>query len=142
MRSLRLRGTQRHEAADGIGCLLGMATYNIGLYVAALWRWIETGYAAMTPATSFYDDLFTVMIFTDVLVLILSLIVSAQYENVFRNAAFVVSIILIRFSLTEGYPYGAPLALLAMVFGVLTLMVFNYHVGLADKEDTAVPGGW
>jgi nicotinamide riboside transporter PnuC len=67
------------------------------------------------------------MIFTDVLILILSLVVSGQYEMVFRNAAFVVSIILIRFALTEGYPYGAPLALIAMVFGILTLLVFNYH---------------
>jgi nicotinamide riboside transporter PnuC len=70
---------------------------------------------------------FTVMIFTDVLILILSLAVSGKYEMVFRNAAFIVSIILIRFALTEGYPYGAPLAIVAMLFGILTLMVYNYH---------------
>jgi hypothetical protein len=46
---------------------------------------------------------------------------------VFRNAAFVVSTILLRFSLTEVHPYGAPLALFAMVFGILTLLVFNFH---------------
>ena len=73
------------------------------------------------------------MIFTDVLILILSLVVSGQYENVFRNAAFVVSIILIRFALTAGYPYGAPLALLAMIFAILTLLVFNYHARLNDS---------
>jgi hypothetical protein len=44
------------------------------------------------------------MIFTDVLILILSLVVSGRYEMVFRNAAFVLSIILLRFSLTEGHP--------------------------------------
>jgi hypothetical protein len=53
---------------------------------------------------------------------------------VFRNAAFVVSIILIRFALAEGYPYGAPLAVIAMVFGVLTLMVFNYHVRVREAQ--------
>jgi hypothetical protein len=74
------------------------------------------------------------MIFTDVLVLILSLVVSGRYEMVFRNAAFVVSIILIRFALAEGYPYGAPLAVIAMVFGVLTLMVFNYHVRVREAQ--------
>jgi hypothetical protein len=47
---------------------------------------------------------------------------------VFRNAAFVVSIILLRFSLTEPAPFGAPLALLAMAFGVLTLLLFNFHM--------------
>jgi hypothetical protein len=86
------------------------------------------------PATTFYNDLFTVMIFTDVLMLVLSLVVSGQYEMVFRNAAFVVSIILIRFSLTEGYPYGEPLALLAMAFGILTLLVFNFHMRIQDNQ--------
>ena len=48
----------------------------------------------------FYTDVFTVMIFTDVLIVILSLAVSDRYELVFRNGAFVISTILIRFSLT------------------------------------------
>ena len=67
------------------------------------------------------------MIFTDVLILILSLVVSGRYEMVFRNAAFVLSIILLRFSLIEDRHYGAPLGLFAMVFGILTLLVFNFH---------------
>ena len=74
------------------------------------------------------------MIFTDVLILILSLVVSGQYALVFRNAAFVVSTILIRFSLTEGYPFGAPLALMAMLFGILTLLVFNLHMRLQEPQ--------
>jgi hypothetical protein len=108
--------------------LVGMAAYNLVLLVIAIGRDLMTGHGAIESSTTFYNDVFTVMIFTDVLVLILSLVVSGQYENVFRNAAFVVSIILIRFSLTEGYPYGAPLALVAMLFGILVLLVFNYHV--------------
>ncbi len=68
------------------------------------------------------------MVFTDVLILILSILTSGHYEMVFRNAAFVVAIILIRFALTEGYPYGAGLALLAMLFGILTLLVYTYHM--------------
>jgi hypothetical protein len=83
-------------------------------------------------ATTFYNDLFTVMIFTDVLILILSIVVSGHYEVVFRSAAFVVSIVLIRFSLAEGYPFGPPLAILAMVFGIATLLVFNYHMRISE----------
>jgi hypothetical protein len=51
---------------------------------------------------------------------------------VFRNAAFIVSIILIRFSMTAEHPYGAPLAVLAMAFGVLTLLVFNFHMRIQN----------
>lgn len=79
----------------------------------------------------FYTDVFTVMIFTDVLIVILSLAVSDRYELVFRNAAFVISTILIRFSLTAAFPYGAVLALMGMAFGIGTLLIYNYHVDLA-----------
>ena len=72
----------------------------------------------------FYIDVFTVMIFTDALILILSLVGSGRYEMVFRNAAFVISTILLRYSLAEDHPYAAPLALFEMVFGILTLLVF------------------
>jgi hypothetical protein len=125
---MRFISQKRMVAAGLAALLLAMAAYSLGSFVLEIGRNLMTGQGAIEITTTFYNDVFTVMIFTDVLVLILSLVVSGQYENVFRNAAFVVSIILIRFSLTEGYPYGAPLAVLAMVFGILTLLVFNYHV--------------
>jgi hypothetical protein len=43
--------------------------------------------------------------------------------------------VLIRFSLAEGYPFGPPLALLAMVFGIATLIVFNYHMRIGGSEE-------
>jgi len=137
--SLPSRGTlrfiaQKRLVAAGLATLLmGMAVYNLGLFAMAVGRAMITGQGTIETTTTFYNDVFTVMIFTDVLILILSLIVSGKYEMVFRNAAFVVSIILIRFALTEGYPYGAPLALVAMVFGILTLLVFNYHVRINES---------
>jgi hypothetical protein len=75
----------------------------------------------------FYTDVFAAMIFTDVLIVILSLAVSDRYELVFRNAAFVISTILIRFSLTANWPYNALLALMGMTFGIVTLLIYNYH---------------
>jgi hypothetical protein len=114
--------------------LLSMAAYNVGIFSLSIYHAIQASHGATEPtATTFYNDLFTVMIFTDVMILILSLVVSGQYENVFRNAAFVVSIIMIRFALTEGYPYGAPLAILAMIFAILILLVFNYHVSISER---------
>ena len=125
---------QKKIVAIGLSALLlGLAAYNIVLFLMQTYAVAIHGHSALMPDTAFYNDLFTVMIFTDVLILILSLVVSGQYEMVFRNAAFVVSIILIRFSLTEKPPYGAPLALLAMVFGILTLLVFNLHSRLQNE---------
>jgi len=126
---------QKKVVALGLGALLlCMAAYNLSLVGIDVYH-LATGVEVRIPyASTFYNDLFTVMIFTDVLVLILSIVVSGQYERVFRSAAFVVSIVLIRFSLAEGYPFGPPLAILAMIFGILTLLVFNYHMRIADMR--------
>lgn len=108
--------------------LLSMAVYNLGIVIVhSYWSLLAGRSLTSEPNAFYYIDVFTVMIFTDVLILILSLGVSGRYEMVFRNAAFVLSIILLRFSLTEDHPFGAPLALFAMVFGILTLLVFNFH---------------
>jgi hypothetical protein len=108
--------------------LLSMAVFNLGIVIVHTYRSLVAGHSIIPePSAFFYNDVFTVMIFTDVLILILSLGVSGRYEMVFRNAAFVLSIVLLRFSLTEDHPYGAPLALFAMAFGILTLLVFNFH---------------
>jgi hypothetical protein len=108
--------------------LLSMAVYNLGIVIVHAYGCLRAGlYIITEPNAFFYNEVFTVMIFTDVLMLIMSLVVSGRYEMIFRNAAFVLSIILLRFSLTEDQPYGAPLALFAMVFGILTLLVFNFH---------------
>ena len=98
---------QKKVVALGLGVLLLiMAAYNLSLIGMDIVHVAITGEVGIGHATTFYNDLFTVMIFTDVLILILSIVVSGNYEVVFRSAAFVVSIVLIRFSLAEGYPFG------------------------------------
>lgn len=120
---------QKKAVATGLAVLLmGMALWNVFLFLATGTRILMGQAATLESATSFYNDMFTVMIFTDVLVLILSLVASDRYELVFRNAAFVVSIVLIRFALTAGFPFGAPLALTAMALGICTVLIYNYHV--------------
>jgi hypothetical protein len=120
---------QKKIVAIGLTILLiALAIYHVWRFVFENWNTVVRGHGAFVQTSSyFYNDLFTVMIFTDVLMLILSLVVSGRYEMVFRNAAFVVSIILIRFSLTEPHPFGTVTALLAMSFAILTLLIFNYH---------------
>ena len=101
------------------------------LLAVAVQRVIEFARDASAPQnlnSFFYTDVFTVMIFTDVLIVILSLAVSDRYELVFRNGAFVISTILIRLSLTAAWPYGALLALMGMIFGIFTLLIYNYHL--------------
>ncbi|GGH07628.1 hypothetical protein [Silvibacterium dinghuense] len=120
--------------------LLVLACYHLTRFLLDVWHVATLGGAvSFESAGIFYNDLFTVMIFTDVVVLILSLVVSARYEMVFRNAAFVASIIVIRFALTEPQPWGALIALSAMAFAILTLLVFNYHSAVRAAGTQTIP---
>ena len=113
---------------------LGLAAYAMGDFLISVEREIHGAPARIETRPAFYTEMFTVMIFTDVLILILSLLVSDRYEFVFRNAAFVISTILIRFSLTTGAPYGAFIGILAMVFGILTLLIYNYNTRVMRRQ--------
>lgn len=107
---------------------LGLTVLLIGVAIQRVIEFLWGAGAHVNVNSFFYTDVFTVMIFTDVLIVILSLVVSDRYELVFRNGAFVISTILIRFSLTANWPYGALLALTGMIFGICTLLIYNYHL--------------
>ncbi len=114
--------------------LVSLAAHSLFEFCSEAWNVAYHGAKAIDPNTVFYTEVFTVMIFTDVLIVILSLAVSDRYELVFRNAAFVISTILIRFSLTAVRPSGALLALSGMAFGILTLVVYNYHLRISQPR--------
>jgi len=115
--------------------LVSLAAYSLVDFVFQDSRAIYQGAKlSLDPNTFFYADVFTVMIFTDVLIVILSLAVSDRYEMVFRNAAFVISTILIRFSLTTERRYSALLAVTGMIFGIATLVIYNYHARMRALE--------
>jgi len=134
-------GTETGELAIFISrkkvIALGLTVLLLGLAVRRVIEYLVEafgGTARLDTNAYFYTDVFAVMIFTDVLIVILSLVVSDRYELVFRNAAFVISTILIRFSLTAGWPYGALLAMLGMAFGILTLLIYNYQVRIGKTR--------
>ena len=109
---------------------LGLAVLLLAVAIRRVIEFLSTS-PGVNINSFFYTDVFTVMIFTDVLIVILSLAVSDRYELVFRNGAFVISTILIRFSLTANFPYGALLALMGMLFGICTLLIYNYHLDVS-----------
>lgn len=118
--------------------LVTLAAYSLIDFGYEAWQVIYAGAKeSLDSNTFFYAEVFTVMIFTDVLIVILSLAVSDRYELVFRNAAFVISTILIRFSLTTERQYSALLAVTGMVFGILTLVIYNYHARVREYTVTS-----
>jgi hypothetical protein len=95
---------------------------------------LAQGQSELHIQTGFYAEVFTAMIFTDVLILLFSLLVSDHYELVFRNGAFVVSTILIRAALTAGHPFGAVVGVAGMVFGIVTVLIYNYYLRVSSRK--------
>jgi len=118
--------------------LVSLAAFSGWEFANELYQELYHGAKAhLDPNTLFYTEVFSVMIFADVLIVILSLAVSDSYELVFRNGAFVISTILIRLSLTVPRSFASALAITGMVFGILTLLIYNYHVRvrLGDRAE-------
>lgn len=123
------------------GLLFGLAAYNLAQWcidVSSVARFATV--PSIDVRTIFYLDLFTVMIFADAVILMLSLLLADHYELVFRNAAFVVSTILLRFSLAVKKPYDVELGLISIAFGTLVLLTYRYYLKYAVESKRAPSG--
>ncbi len=74
----------------------------------------------------FFPAFFEFMIFTDIFLLIVSIPFYDRYEYVIRNAGFVISTVLLRFSLSTPKPYDLVVGLVAILYGLCVLSVFSY----------------
>jgi len=109
--------------------LFGLAVVNLGRWALDALQVARHGaIPTIDVRTIFYLDLFTVMIFADAVILVLSLLLYSRYELVFRNAAFVVSTILLRFSLAVDKPHDVELGLLSIAFGNAVLLTYAWFV--------------
>lgn len=83
----------------------------------------------------FFPAFFEFMIFTDVFLLIVSIPFYERYEYVIRNAGFVISTVLLRFSLSTPKPFDLAIGLTAMIYGLAVLSVFSYHTRIKTAEN-------
>lgn len=75
----------------------------------------------------FYDDFFTVMIMTDVILLLFSFLYSDEFRKIMRNSGFVISTILIKISFSTDGLLNTLLVVAAVTFGVLILYIHNLY---------------
>jgi hypothetical protein len=85
----------------------------------------------------FFNEFFTVLILTDVLLLLLSLYHTDQFHKVIRNSGFIISTILIRLSFGVEGLLNTLLIVTAVLFGMLMLALHNRYESL---ENLATPG--
>lgn len=99
---------------------------------SSLSRWVMELYSAMQsnqnypdPNTVFYGDFFTVMIFMDVFLLIVSFMYHFSFYMIFRNASFIITTILLRMSLTAEKPINYFLIFIGFAFSILAFYLIN-----------------
>ncbi len=110
------------------------ATSLIGWLASVIGSSSDTSAQTIDVDQIFFPGFFKVMIFTDVLLLILSFSISKSYRFVFRNAGFVISTILLRVSVTAPTYYDVSAAIVGMAFGIAILAAFNYLSFVRSRE--------
>ncbi len=109
------------------GILLFLAAFNVLHWASGIFA-MPQGFVggAKDPDYFFFPAFFEFMIFTDIFLLIVSIPFYDRYEYVIRNAGFVISTVLLRFSLSTPKPYDLVVGLVAIVYGLCVLSVFSY----------------
>jgi hypothetical protein len=88
-------------------------------------------------APAFFEVCFTVLIFSDVLLVLLSLAASADHRVVFRNSGFAAATVVMRLALTAPRFVNVLLAVAAALYAVLVSVVYER----ARSDGAAAPGG-
>lgn len=120
-------------AKKAVALLLLAGILAVGLHAG--WQRLVHG-----EAVSFFNAVFTLFIFTDVLVVLVSLQYNPDYRIVFRNSGFALSTVMIRLALAGPPFFNALLGVLAGLFAVGVTWVYNRFAPELDPI-AEVPGG-
>ncbi len=99
-----------------LGLLVGYVIIGVG----GIWLLLFKGKPFL-----FFEAFFTLLIFCDVLVVLISIRYTTTFRVVFRNSAFAVATILIRLALTAPPYYNVMMGLTAAAYSVLLTLAYN-----------------
>jgi hypothetical protein len=75
----------------------------------------------------FFDEFFSVLILVDVVLLLISLFYTDQFNKIIRNSGFIISTILIRMSFGVSGAISTILIIVAVLFGLAMITVHNKY---------------
>lgn len=83
----------------------------------------------------FFEALYTVLIFSDVLIVLISLRYTAGFATVFRNSGFAVATVLVRLALVAPPYVNALLAVAAAALALLLLLIYNHAMRTVPGDE-------
>lgn len=141
---------QRHRPASGsdpkdratfIAAKKVIALLLLAVFVLVGGRAIATQ-ALLGRPTRFFEEFYTLLIFADILMVLLSVRYSSSYRVVFRNSGLAVATVLLRLGLPAPTPVNAALGVAAALFATgLTLAYNAFGVPPGEAERPGPPPG-
>lgn len=95
------------------------------------------GYLNGTATNDFFSMFYTILVFCDVLLVLISLRYSSNYPIVFRNSGFAVATVVIRLALTAPPFYDVLVSVGAMAFAIGITFAYNRF-----EMPEPTPGSW
>ncbi|HEX7488973.1 MAG TPA: hypothetical protein VF341_08705, partial [Anaeromyxobacteraceae bacterium] len=89
----------------------------------------------------FFETLYTLLIFADILVVLISTRYSSTYRVVFRNSGVAVSTVLLRLALSAPPYLNAALGASAAAFALGLTVAYNAWAAEVERPGSALPGG-
>jgi len=131
----------------GLGLYYRLVSRKHGKKAEALYRFVAAkklvalvllavffGVAVMVIADSafhgetdpFFEIFYTILIFSDILLVLISHLHLPSFHSIFRNSGFAVSTLLIRMALAAPAYYDAAIGVCAMAFAICLALAYNY----------------
>ncbi len=96
------------------------------LILFSFWAYIIVHYFTTSVVIDFFHNYYSILIFSDILILILSLRYSNLYIHLFRYSAFALATVILRFSLSAPKFFNVLLSVSAGLFVFIITMVYNF----------------
>jgi hypothetical protein len=124
------------DAGDRASFIAAKKVIALALLVVllALAAWSLWGLATRLAPQDFFESFYTLLIFADVLVVLISLRYSASYHVVFRNSGLAVATVLLRLALPAPPPWSALLGVGAVLFALGLTLAFNRFAPVMARD--------
>lgn len=119
--------------------LLVTAIYSFIDWIIGVINPIESNHISFKNINNiFFEQFFSILIFAEVILLILSFFHTDEFHKVIRNSGFIISTILIRTSFSVDGIVNTLLIVSAVLFGLLIIFIYNKYEKMLAKEIEAI----
>ncbi len=124
--TLRYTNIKKVIASCLVPVVLILAVYSfIKWIIATIFTFEKSGESFQNINNIFFEQFFTLLVVVDVLLLLVSFFYTDKFHTIIRNSGFIISTILIRLSFTVDGFMNNLLVVVAVLFGLVILFIYN-----------------